>query len=362
MFGAHIKKQILFVEANPYFGAKIKISGGGKCNLTNECVSSKNYLGDDVFINETLEAFSSKETLGFFAKFGVKPSVKKDGQYFCKTSNEVLNAFSKANAHHQFLFGKKVKNLFFKNGEFVAELENDAIVSKRVVVASGGLSYQTLNASGIGYEIAKNFNIEIKTASPSLVGLSLQKEQFWFKELSGVSLRAKIKCGDFSYDGDLLFSHRGVSGPVVLNTSLRWKSGTISVDFLPDFDMALSGEIWNEKRQLTTILPLPKSFIKAFLSSLCLSDKALKSYSLNEREKIVLLKNYIMAPAGTFGFSKAEVTKGGVATEEITSQTYESKKQRGLYFIGEVLDVTGELGGYNLQWAFSSGFCAAKNF
>jgi predicted Rossmann fold flavoprotein len=360
MFGAYVKKSVVFVDANPHICAKVKISGGGKCNLTNENVSAKNYLGDEAFISKSLERYSNAETLEFFAKHGVVPSVKKDGQYFCKSSSEVLGALYRASSHHTFLLNQKVKNVTFENGEFITELDGERVSSKKLVVASGGVSYQSLNASDIGYKIASSFGHEIKPPTPALVGLTLQKEQFWIKELSGVSVSAKIKYRDFLYEGDLLFSHKGISGPVVLNASLRWEKGGIAIDFLPTF--TFKNTIWQDKKQPTTLLPLPKSFTKAFLNSVGLADKPFKSYLSDEREKIISLKNYTMSPAGTFGFSRAEITKGGVKSDDITPVTFESERRRGLYFIGEVLDVSGELGGYNLQWAFSSGANAAKNF
>jgi predicted Rossmann fold flavoprotein len=357
MFGAHSKKEILFVDTNPAIGAKIKISGGGKCNLTNKTINTKNYLGDETFIQESLGNFSSSDTLEFFAKHGVFPTLKDNGQYFCNSSKEVLSAFGAANSHHKFLFKNKVLDVEFDNGSFIIRTDICEIICKKLIIASGGVSFPNLGASDIGYKTALNFAHEIKVPRPALVGLTLQKEQFWMKELSGVSLLVRIKYEDFIYEGDMLFSHFGISGPVVLNTSLRWEKGRIAIDFLP----SMQSFIWSEKKQLSSVASAPKSFIKAFLYSCGILDKPMKSYSALEKEKIVLLKNYPMPIAGTFGFSRAEITKGGVKTDDINPKTFESKIQKGLYFIGEVLDVSGELGGYNLQWAFSSGANAAKN-
>jgi predicted Rossmann fold flavoprotein len=362
MFGAHKKERLLFVDANLDIGAKIKISGGGKCNLTNEHVSAINYLGNESFIKENMDSFNSNDTLDFFAKYGVFPTQKDNGQYFCNSSKEVLLAFSKANCSHKFLFGNKVCDVEFDKEGFITYLENESVISKKLIVASGGISYSKLNASDIGYKIAEKFAHKIKTPKPALVGLTLQKEQFWMRELSGISLHVRVNYEDFTYEGDMLFSHFGISGPVILNTSLRWEKGKIEIDFLPFLDFNMRSFIWNEKRQLTSIIDAPKRFVKAFLNSFEIADKPMKSYSNYEKEKIILLKKYVMPIAGTFGLNRAEVTKGGVDTEEISSKTFESKMQKGLYFIGEVLDVSGELGGYNLQWAFSSGANAAKNF
>jgi predicted Rossmann fold flavoprotein len=362
MFGAHCKKQILFIDANLNIGAKIKVSGGGKCNLTNRCVSAKNYLGDEAFIQKSLDSFSSADTLAFFAKQGVFPTLKDNGQYFCGSSKEVLSAFAAANSKHKFLFGSKALEVEFEKGGFTVHTDKESIISEKLIIASGGVSFSQLNASGIGYKTAKKFSHEITPPYPALVGLTLQKEQFWMKELSGISMRVKIKYEDFTYEDDMLFSHFGISGPAVLNTSLRWERGRISVDFIPFLNFDMNSRLWSEKRQPTSVLPAPKRFIKAYLHACNIADKPMKSYSNSEKEKIVMLKNYPMPIAGTFGFSKAEITKGGVKTDAIAAKTFESRNQKGLYFIGEVLDISGELGGYNLQWAFSSGANAAKNF
>jgi predicted Rossmann fold flavoprotein len=325
-------------------------------------VSAANYLGNEAFIQNALDSFGSLDTLKFFAKYGVFPTLKDNGQYFCKDSKEVLSAFAKANSHHKFLFESRVLDARVYKNSFVVCTDDKEIIAQKLVIASGGLSYARLNASDIGYQIAEKFEHKVKTPNPALVGLTLQKEQFWMKELSGVSMCVKINCGDFIYQGDMLFSHFGISGPVVLNTSLRWEKGRIAIDFLPSSDFGLHSPVWSEKKQLTSVVNAPKRFVKAYLQSFGILDKPMKSYSNQEKEKIVLLKNYPMPIAGTFGFNRAEITKGGVKTDDINPKTFESKIQKGLYFIGEVLDVSGELGGYNLQWAFSSGITAAKNF
>ena len=156
----------------------------------------------------------------------------------------------------------------------------------------------------------------------------------------------------------MLFAHKGCSGPAILNASLYWHKGSITIDFLPNFELSkLSGNAL-----LSSKLPAPKRFIKAFLKSINLEDKAISKLSKEDKEKLQIIKNYSFSPAGTFGYTKAEVTKGGVDTSEIDQNSFESLKQKDLYFIGEVLDVTGELGGYNFQWAFSSAYTCAKGF
>ncbi|RUM74355.1 MAG: aminoacetone oxidase family FAD-binding enzyme, partial [Sulfurovum sp.] len=224
-------------------------------------------------------------------------------------------------------------------------------------VASGGLSFPRLGASDIGYRIATHFGHSITRTAPALVGFTVQKEQFFFKELSGASTDVRITVGDQRCSGALLFAHKGISGPAVLDASLYWEKGMIEIDFLPDVSL---DQHKGSKKNISTLLPLPKRITKAFLLQLGLEDKPFVKLSSDEMGRLESLHHYQFAPAGTFGFSRAEVTKGGVDTGEVDRQTMMSKKIPGLYFVGEVLDVTGRLGGYNFQWAFSSAFVCAE--
>ncbi|MCF6206600.1 MAG: NAD(P)/FAD-dependent oxidoreductase, partial [Sulfurovum sp.] len=186
---------------------------------------------------------------------------------------------------------------------------------------------------------------------------TVQKEQFFFKDLSGTSTDVVITVGDQRCEGSLLFAHKGISGPVVLDASLYWEKGKIEIDFLPGFDWSV---FKRSKKKISSLLPLPKRVTKAFLLQLNIEDQVGCAVSSETMKALQVLNRYTFAPAGTFGYAKAEVTRGGVATDEVDVLTMESKKQRGLFFIGEVLDVTGQLGGYNFQWAFSSAYVCAK--
>jgi predicted Rossmann fold flavoprotein len=208
------------------------------------------------------------------------------------------------------------------------------------------------------FDIALKFGHTINTLNPALVGFTVQKEQFWFKELSGLSLLVNIFVEDKKIEGSLLFAHKGFSGPAVLTTSLYWKKGKIKIDFLPNknLEKLLSGN-----KNISTALNLPKRFCIEFLKSIGLDDKPCSKLELKEIEKLKILKNYEFSPAGNFGFSKAEVTKGGISTDNINHKSFESLKQKDLYFIGECLDLTGELGGFNFQIVFAQAFiCANK--
>lgn len=348
-------RSIAIIDTNSKIGLKILASGGGKCNITNQNVTYKNYLEDKEFIEKALNNFTSKYLLEFLDKFKLEIEIKKYGQYFCKNSaKDLVSIFKKLTSHCHFFMSSKVLHVEFGKS-FIIKAQNRTIKAKKLVVASGGISFTNIGASPIGYEIAKSFGHTIKIPTPALVGLTVQKEQFWMKKLSGISFSAKLSVESKTLEGDLLFTHKGISGPVILNGSLYWKKGKIALDFLPNHNLKKLLDK-KSKKQISSLLPIPKKFILEFLKSTHVEDKPIYKLRFNELEKLKLLKNYEFAPAGNFGFTKAEVTKGGVCTDEVDSRTFESKLQKNLYFIGEVLDVTGELGGYNFQWAFASGY------
>ena len=353
-------KNICMIESNSQIGAKIKVSGGAKCNITNEFVTHNNYLGDKNFAKEILQKFSKDDLLAFLNKNGVFPKINEKivkGTYFCNSSSEVIDMFSKLTSHIKKYFNTEVLDVNFDEN-FKITTTKGQIVAKKVVVASGGLSFKSLNASSIAFDIAKKFNHTIVKLNPALVGFTVQKEQFWFKELSGLSLFVNIFVANKKIQGNLLFAHKGFSGPAVLTSSLYWEKGSFTIDFLPN--KSLKSFLLGNKN-ISTALPLPKRFIQEFLKSIELEDKSCSKLSKDELKKLELLKNYTLSPAGNFGYTKAEVTKGGISTDEIDKNSFESLKQKGLYFIGECLDLTGELGGFNFQIVFSQGYiCANK--
>ena len=351
------KHDILLIDSNAKIGAKLAISGGGKCNLTNESVEASNYLGEAWFVESVLSRFDQEAVLAWFAQRGVVPQIRSKGQYFCqKSADEVIGVFRRALREADFAMGTRVTSVSKKNEAYMIETDQGSFMAENLVVASGGLSFPRIGASAIGYEIATTFGHTITTTSPALVGFTVQPEQFFFKELSGSSIEVVIHTEEKSFRGDLLFAHKGISGPVVLNASLYWQKGQIEIDFIPDFEWSLI----RGKKQLSTILPLPKKVAKAFLAHLKLTDKAAENLTRQELKTLQQLSHYRFAPAGTFGYNKAEVTRGGVKAVEVDCYTMMSLLEKNLYFTGEVLDITGELGGYNLQWAFSSAYVCAE--
>ena len=361
MLASQVKnKKICMIESNSKIGEKIRVSGGAKCNITNEKVSYKNYLGDEEFVKNSLNQYTNKDLLNFLNENDVYPKVNPKivkGTYFCNSSKEIISMFEKVTSHTKKYMNTKVLDVNYDK-HYKIKTNKQTIEAKKLVVASGGLSFESLGASSIAYDLAQKFGHTVTKTKPALVGFTVQKEQFWFKNLSGISTMVEARVGDKSFYGSLLFAHKGCSGPVILNSSLYWQKGKMSLDFLPNkkIENFLKGN-----KKISSALPLPKRFMTEFLNSISLGDKPVSSLSKEEKESLKLLKNYEFSPAGTFGYTKAEVTSGGINTDEIEHQTFESKKQKDLYFIGECLDATGELGGYNFQLYFAQGFVCAKN-
>ena len=396
-------KNVALLEKNATPGKKILASGGGRCNVTNRRIDASNYLGDADFATNILKNLCFKDVLKFFGE--LKFNEQKQNQFFCESgAKDVLGVLLKrarqSGAH--IFCGVCVKSarkiLTDENGqildvspaqncdknltdfetkfdqneqnlnevfEVVAE-DGEKFYAKNLVVASGGLSYKSLGASDIGYEIARSFGIKVIPPAPALVGFTVQKEEFWFKNLSGVCFPAEISvvCASKNsanrepkmprkFADDILFTHKGISGPAVLNASLFWQKGLIAINFCPNFSIETAQK---SKKQLSTVLSLPRRFTLEFLRAVGLSDKPYGEYKADEAAKISRLFAYEFAPAGTFGFERAEVTKGGVDTDALDANCGHNDT-RGLYFIGEVLNVTGMLGGYNLHFAFA---CAAN--
>jgi len=352
------KNTATLIESNPKLGAKVLISGGGKCNITNKYMGSQYFIGDRTFVEASIDFFDEKSLLLWLEERHLKPELRDGKHYFCRDSaKEILTIFSKESRGQKILLNEKVMEVIKRDDFFIVKTNKGTLRAKHVVVASGGLSFPKIGASPIGYEIAESFGHTIEKTAPGLVGFTVQKDQFFFKELSGLSTEVSIKIGEDICSGALLFAHKGISGPAVLDASLYWEKGKVEIDFLPDFSLQ---SMRQSKKQISSLLPLPKRLTKAFLIQLGLDDKTGNKLTSEEIQKLETLHSYSFAPAGTFGYSKAEVTKGGVSTDEVNAYTMESKRVQGLFFTGEVLDITGRLGGYNFQWAFSSAYTCAQ--
>lgn len=349
---------VAIIDNNAKLARKLKISGGGKCNITNVSVSSDNYDGDKEIVQNALDVFSKDDLLHFLAENGLRPVVRKKRYYFCKDSSDEIINILKKNSKHAKTFLNTIISSVKKSGDiFEVTTQKGVFKAKKIVVATGAKSFKTLGATDIGLDIARNFEMEVKEFHPALVGLTLQRDQFWMKELSGLSCYVHIKVAGKTLKEDMLFAHKGISGPAVLSASLYWQKGDMSIDFIPNDNIYKLAK--GSKKLLSSVMPLPKRLSKAILKALDIEDVACNK--IKDKEKLEMIHNYSFAPAGNFGFTKAEVCRGGVLTSGLDAKTMESKTVNGLHFIGEVLDVTGELGGYNFQWAFSSAVVCAKS-
>lgn len=351
---------VLVVDGNEKAAKKLKISGGGKCNITNVNVSPNNYLGDEALIENVFSQFSKDDLLEWLEKRGLTPVIRKEQYYFCaKSSDEIISILARASQKSDYLVNAKIETLT-KEGNFILTTDRGSYEAKKVVVATGAKSYASVGATDIGLKLAEHFGHKTKAFAPALAGLTLQPKDFWMKELSGISFPAEVHVGEKVLREDMLMTHRGLSGPVILSASLYWQKGEISINFLPDID--LQQLMHNNRKLLSTALPLPKRFTQALLEVVGIKDKPCNSYKEKELQMLLnILQAYTLAPAGSYGFSQAEVCRGGVETDDLNAWTLESNLVEGLYFAGEVLDVTGELGGYNFQWAFSSAVVVASN-
>jgi predicted Rossmann fold flavoprotein len=349
---------VAVIEGNAKPAAKLKISGGGKCNITNVDVQAKHFFGDPDLVEAVLGMFSQEDLLEFLRQRELVPVIRKGRYYFCeKSSDEIISLLLRECEGADFFYSRKIESVMHDGG-FIVQTEKERFEASRVVVATGGVSFRTVGATDVGIRIARAFGHETVPFAPALAGLTLQKEQFWMKALTGISLPVRITAEGRVIEEDLLFAHRGISGPAVLSASLYWHRGEIEVDFLPETEIRQACR--GEKKLVSTVMNLPRRFSRAFLEQIGVDDKACNRLSEAELERLQRIHRYRFAPAGTFGFTKAEVSRGGVAAEMLNHYTMESLLREGLYFVGEVVDVTGELGGYNFQWAFSSAVAAAR--
>lgn len=361
-FTSQSNKKILVLEHNDKPLKKVFISGGGRCNWTNLQASSKDYLcGDTNFCDSVLRQFSPNDMLQLLKKHQIKISEKSCGQLFCEEgSQKIIDMFIGGVSKSQFLYNIAIQDIK-KEKEFLLSTNKGVFRAKSLVVATGGLSYGNLGASDFGYKLASFFGHKIVPCAPALVPLNLSG----FGDLQGLSLPAKLKCGDFEVSDSILFTHFGLSGPAILQTSLYWQSGKeIVINLLPEVDIypvLLESKNNTKGKKIGSIL---KNYLPNRLVDFLLKDKDIFIAEAGNKFLQALanrINNFVVVPSGTQGYKLAEVTRGGINLFEINPQTMESKIVSGLFFIGEVLDVTGLVGGFNLQWAWSSAYVAAKN-
>lgn len=354
-------------------GGKIIISGGGRCNFTNVSVSSKNYVSkNEHFCKSALSRFEPQDFIEMVRAHGIAYHERKHGQLFCDASaQQIIDMLLKEcrSVGVQLFLSHKIVSVRKTGAGFVVESDKGEFSAESVVVATGGLSFPKFGATGFGFDLAKQFGLKLEETVPALDGFTFSADdRRKLDGFSGIALDAVMTCNGVVFRENLLFTHAGFSGPVALQASLHWNPGDeVLINFIP----ALSREellAWfagrkggkaELKNQMAELVPkrLAERFCDLYLPDLLdlgnLSKKNLESFCEH-------LQNWRFLPAGTVGYGKAEVTRGGVSTDELSSKTMEAKKVPGLFFIGEVVDVTGWLGGYNYQWAWASGWAAGE--
>jgi predicted Rossmann fold flavoprotein len=374
MCGSVINKnsKTLIIDSNTKIGAKILISGGGRCNFANLEVSHNNYISNNPhFCKSALAKYNTWGFISLMAKHNLTYTEKKLGQLFCDQKAKAVRDMLVAECKNaEFLLHTNVEKITF-NDDYQITTNNGVFTTKNMVIATGGPSIPKMGASAFATKIAKQFGIKTIEFSPALVPLTFDKNTLenYFKDLSGTSLEVKITCENnkknISFKENILITHRGLSGPAILQISSYWQTGkSIIINLLPN----INAEHWllNKQQQQGKVLLkniLSEEFPKKFAEMLALKiNPSLKNKSLGEIRQTELknfakiLNNWQLKPDNTEGFRVAEVSLGGVDTDELSSKTFEAKNQKGLYFIGEAVDVTGWLGGYNFNWAWASGF------
>ena len=384
-------RSVLILECSNMVGKKILLSGGGRCNFTNQYIDYDNFLSDNShFCIGALNGYTANDFIQMVDRHNIQYEIRKHNQLFCiNSSSDILEMLlaecsmakvdiethSKVDSisylEPQNENDKDDQYRYMLNSEYNGKkqrVRSDKISCKSLIIATGGLSVPTLGGSGFGYDLAKNFSLDITNLSAGLVPFTFSGNiQMMVKRLSGVSTYVNVTCNGKTFREHILFTHRGLSGPAILQISNYWKAGqSISIDLFPDqnlTDLLLKQKEKQSRILIKTYLShfLPRSLANE-LQTMFWPDFTQTAISDVPDKRLILigseLTKWTLIPAGTEGYRTAEVTRGGVSTEKISSKTMEVKDQPGLYFVGEVLDVTGHLGGFNFQWAWSSGYAA----
>ena len=361
-------RKVLVLEHADRVGKKIEISGGGRCNFTNVYTKPRNFLSANPhFCKSALARYTPGDFIALVEEHGIKYHEKKLGQLFCdESSQQIIDMLlgECADAGVEVRCACQVHRVSQENG-FTIETNQGSFNAASLVIATGGLSIAPLGATDFGYRIARQFDLEIEPPRPALVPFILSSTiQRQLSSLSGISLEALVGFEGTEFRENILITHRGLSGPAILQISLYWEAGApIVINLLPDENVLdLLKDKQGSEIELANLLAQhwPRRFAQAWCD-LYFPTRPLKQF--NERELAGIagkIQSFQITPAGTEGFKKAEVTAGGVATSELSSQTMEAKRVPGLFLIGEVVDVTGHLGGYNFQWAWASGYAAGQ--
>jgi predicted Rossmann fold flavoprotein len=364
-------RKVLLVDHSKKIGEKIRISGGGRCNFTNTNNHSSKFISKNPkFVISALSQYNQNDFINLIKKHNIKFHEKKLGQLFCnEKAQQIVDMLLLECQMANVILKKEIIITDFdkQDGQYFISIGSDKFFCDSLIVATGGLSVPKIGATKLGYQIAKKFNLNIIETLPALVPLTFnEKILAMCKELSGLSLKAVVSFNKIFFEEGMLFTHRGLSGPSILQISSYWKLGSnIKVNLSPKLDIfkiLVSEKKKNPKQDINNIISqiLPKRLAHI----LCKENDVSGNISELSNKLLKQLSNainiWVINPTGSEGYRTAEVTLGGIDTNEISSKTMMSIKNPGLFFIGEVVDVTGHLGGYNFQWAWSSGFVAGQ--
>lgn len=365
-------RRVVVLDAEKQAGRKILMSGGGRCNFTNYDVDAQHFISANVhFCKSALKRYTQWDVIDLLQKHDVAYAERDHGQLFCvESAKQLLDLLLREcrDANVSVQLGQKIAQIDrSEDGRFVVQSSGGKFNCQSVVVATGGLSIPNAGASPFGYRLAEQFGIAVRPTRPGLVPLTLQPaEKERLTPLSGIALSAEVTVADVSFRENLLFTHRGLSGPVILQISSYWQAGqTLDINLLPNEDITSLLQQLAQKQPKSHVRSLlsrylPRRVVDTFISEpLC--HKAVGQLTVAEIAELErCIHHWQVTPNGTEGYRTAEVTLGGVDCDAISSKTFEARQVEGLYFTGEVLDVAGWLGGYNLQWAWSSGWCAGQ--
>lgn len=364
-------RKVLLIEHSDKIGEKIRISGGGRCNFTNLGIQSNRYISENPhFMKSALSRYTQHDFIGLVESYNIQYHEKTLGQLFCDgSSKQIINMLvDLCNQHNvKILTNCSVADIE-KPGKFSIITNKSTFSSDTLVMACGGLSIPKIGATDFGYRIAKKFGLKIVQTRPALVPLIASEEYRQLCiDLSGVSNKSIVKYGSTDFPENILFTHKGLSGPAILQISSymkNFKGEEISINLLPDID--LMHQFMADKNSKQTISNYLKSLLpNRLIENIATSEIFHKTLTDSKKEHLLqiadMLHNFKVGINGSEGFLKAEVTAGGISTDELSSKTMEASKIPGLFFVGELIDVTGWLGGYNFQWAWSSGFSAGNN-
>ncbi|MHC4771911.1 MAG: BaiN/RdsA family NAD(P)/FAD-dependent oxidoreductase [Planctomycetota bacterium] len=351
-------------------GRRILLAGGGKCNFTNRACTAENFISNNPhFCKSALAQYSAADFLTEVEAAAIAYEERDHGRLFClHSAGELVKMLTESCRQHDVILKMKAAvGSIEKQDRFTLSTGDEILTADALVVATGGLSYPQAGASDWGYQLAHQFGLATTPCRPGLVPLLYpQQDQKTLADLTGIALEATVSCRKKQFTENVLFTHNSLSGPAILQISNYWQPGdAITIDWLPGSDVYQILTDQKESNGASTIKGvlahhLPNRMTRQWAQRY-FPEKALAECSVSQiRQAADSINRWTFLPSGSEGYAKAEVTVGGIDTNELSSKTLESKKVEGLYFIGEVIDVTGQLGGYNLQWAWSSGFTAGQ--